>query len=115
VGEGLEGLLAEHVALGVDLELSRAIDHVQEGRAPVTAAPGQTTGDAVRAVGLVARVEGVVRLMDLRDRDDTVELVRKGVEALFAQALELRPAVVHGRRSYRPFREGVRDCESRPA
>ena len=45
---------------------------------------------------LVAGVEGVMIRVDLRDRDNTVELVRKGVDAPFAQALELRPAVVHG-------------------
>jgi aryl carrier-like protein len=37
-----------------------------------------------------------VRFVDPGHRDDAVELVRKGLDSLRAQALELRPAVVHG-------------------
>ena len=96
VGEGVEGLLAEDVALGVHLELAAAIGDVEEGGAAVAATPGQAAGDAVGLIRLLARLEVAVRGVDVFDRHDAVELVRIRVDPLLAQALELRPAVVHG-------------------
>ena len=91
----LEGFAPQDVALGLDLELAGAVDHVEERRAAVAAAGRHAAGYPVPGVGLLARLEIVVGGVHLRDRHDAVELVREGVDPLLAQALELGPPVVH--------------------
>ena len=78
----------------MDLELAAAVDQVDERGAAVTAAGAQAAGDAVRDVGLLTGLEFAVGGDDLGNRRDATELVRERVDALLAQAVELRPPVV---------------------
>jgi hypothetical protein len=55
----------------------------------VAAAGGQAAGDAVGGLGLVARLQVVVRSVDGLDRDDVRERVRVRVDALLAEAVGL--------------------------
>src|SRR5919107_4068461 len=96
--EQLEGFAPQDVELGLDLQLARAVDHVDEGSAAMAAASQHPAGYPVGGVGLLAGLEVVVGGVDASDRHDAVELVREGVDPLLAQALELGPAVVHRRR-----------------
>src|SRR3954447_388547 len=74
--ERLEGLVAEVVALGVQLDLPRAVDQVDEGRATHAAPLGEPAADAVGRVGqLLARLDAVVRRADAGDRRDAGERV----------------------------------------
>ena len=57
----LEGLLAQDVALGLELELPGAVDQVEERGAAVAAPGGHAPGDPVGRVGLLAGLERVVR------------------------------------------------------
>ena len=78
---------------GVELDLPGAVDQVEERRRPARGArpagrPGGTSRRAPR------RPRGrVVRGADVGDRHDAREGVRERVDALFAQALELRAAL----------------------
>src|ERR687896_2109122 len=92
----LEGFAPQHVALGVQLDLAAAVDQVEEGRASLAATGGQAARQAIRRVGFLACLEVVVGSVNLLDRRDPVELVRERVDPLLTQALELRPAGVHG-------------------
>ena len=79
----------------MELDAAGAVHQVEEGGAAVPAAGGQPAGDAVGRLGLLPGLERVlVSLADVRDRHDPVEVVRERIDALGAQALELRPAVV---------------------
>jgi hypothetical protein len=59
--------------------------------------------DAIGEVGLLAVREGVMRLVDARDRDDAGELVRERLDAIRSECFELLAPVVH-RRDPNPLR-----------
>src|SRR5205807_2753257 len=92
--EPLEGLVPEHIGAGMQLDSARSVDEVEERRLAVAAAGGQATRDPIAGVRLLARVEVVVRGVDLRDRPDARVRVREGFDALLAQAGQLGPAVL---------------------
>jgi hypothetical protein len=95
--EGLERLVPEHVAPRVNLEPPRAVDEIEEGRTAVAAARRQPSRHSVGALRLLARLEVGVLLVDELDGRNALEGMREGVDAVGAQALELRAAVVHAR------------------
>ena len=80
----------------MQLELAATVDQVHEGGAAVSTTSTEAAGNAVRGRGFLARLQAVVLGVDVGDRCDAIELVREGVDPLLAQALELRPAIVHG-------------------
>ena len=79
------------------LELAAAVDDVQERGAAVAAPRGHAAGDAVLLVGLLARLEGVMSGVDVRDRRYALKLMRERIDALLAQALQLGAPVVNRR------------------
>jgi len=91
----LEGFAPQDVPLRLDLQLARPVHDVDEGCAPVPAPSRHPAGYPVLGIGLLAWLQPVVLRVDSLDRHDPVELVRKGVDSLLAQALELGPAIVH--------------------
>jgi hypothetical protein len=95
--EALERLLTQHVPLGVQLKLPVAVDEVYERGTALVAPCDHAPGDSVGAVGFLTRLEIVD---DGRGGDHALELVRKGVDPLRAQALELRPPIIHAARGY---------------
>ncbi len=115
VDEQLEGLGAEHVLAGVQLDLAAAVAQVQEGGLAVPAAGDQPAGDAMVRLGLQPRRQALVRGPDLADLLPLGELVRERIDPLRPQPLQLlpplgekpplvcrlrRPRLTHGGRAY---------------
>ena len=71
-----------------------AVHEIDECGAALIAPRHHAAGHAVGAIGLLARLEIVD---DVGSRDHALELMRKGVDALLAQARELGPAIVDAR------------------
>ena len=84
----------------MDLEATGAVDQVDESGASGLATGSDATGDAMADRSLLAGREIGVPARDLRERLDARELVRERVDALGAQALELRA----------PRRENLREA-----
>ena len=85
-------LLAEDVDARLELDPARAVDEVEERHLALAAARRQAPGDTVGGVGLGAGLEVRVRGDDFGERRDAREGVRERVDALLAQAVELRAA-----------------------
>ena len=92
--EALERLLAEDVRARVQLQAARAIGEVDERRLAVSASGRDAPRHPVARVGLLARLEPVVRSVNLRHRPDPREGVREGVDARLAEPIELGPSIV---------------------
>ena len=84
-------LLAEQVALGLQLDAPRAVVEVQERHPALAAARMQAPGEPVARLGLRPRLEPLVLRTHARDRLDALERVRERVDPLLAQAIELGP------------------------
>ena len=80
----------EHVQARLQLQSPGAVDEVEERHPALPAAGGEAARDAVRDVGLLARLETLVGGEHAGRRLDAGELVREGVDAVGAQPLELR-------------------------
>src|SRR5206468_10043323 len=108
VEELSHALLAEHVGLRLQLDAARAVVEVEERHLALPAARVEAPGDAIAAVGVLARGQARVRGMDGRDRRHPGERVREGLDAVGAEAFELLPprgeqlVRGHGPRRYRP-------------
>src|SRR5579862_1445579 len=85
--------LAQLVDATLELNSPRPVDQVDEGHPPLTAPGGDPPGDAVPALGLLARGQRPELLADARDRLDAVELVRKRFDPGVAQRLQLAAPV----------------------
>jgi hypothetical protein len=77
----LHRLVAELVDARLELDATRAVDQVQERHLPLPAARGQTPGDAVCGLGLLARLQRGVGRANRGDRLYSVELVRERVDS----------------------------------
>ena len=89
--EPLEALLAELVDARMQLDAPRAVDEVEERRAPRLAPRRDPPRDAVRDRRLLPGRQPLVRRQHGRDRLDPVEVMRERLNPLRPQALELRP------------------------
>ena len=78
----------------MDLELAAPVRYVDERRAPVAAPARHAARDAVRLIRLLAGLHRVMSRVDLRDRRHALELMRKRLDPLLTQALQLGPAIV---------------------
>ena len=88
-----EGVLAEHVDARVQLDLAGAVHEVEE-RGLARAAPrGDTPGDAVGVLGLLACGEVIVGGEDRRDRLRVRERVGERLGIGRSQPLRLRAAL----------------------
>jgi hypothetical protein len=90
--EEVERLVAEHVLLGVKLELAGTVHEVDERRPALVAPRDHAAGHAVGAIGLLTRLQVVD---DGGGGNDPLEVVRERVDALRPESFELRAAVVH--------------------
>ncbi len=82
----------------LELDLAGAINQVEEGDLPHVAVGGDPAGHPVRRFGFLAVLEVLVLRSDARDLDPIRELVRKRLNAGFAQARKLRAALGDDRR-----------------
>ena len=77
----LEGLRAEQVLAGVQLDLAAAVAEVEEGGLAVAAAADDPAGDAVAGLGLDPGRQALVGGAHLGDVLAFAEAVREGVDA----------------------------------
>ena len=91
VEQRAQRLLAEHVDARVQLHAPGAVVEVEEGRLALAAAGVQAPGDAHAVVGLVARLERLVRRLGLGDRAHPRVGVGERLDAVLAERLELAP------------------------
>ena len=90
--ELLVTLVAEHVGARVELDPPAAVDEVDEGRLALAAPGGDPAGDPVGLLGLLARLEPLVRRADRRrSRPGRRTSCGNGSTPCGAQALELLP------------------------
>jgi hypothetical protein len=85
----------------VQLQAAAAVYQVDEGGLAVAAARSDSSCHAVPRLGLLAGLQFGVLRADVRDRDDPRKPVRKRLDALGAEPLELRATVVLGLRGQR--------------
>ena len=85
----LEGLVAQHVALGLQLDPAGPVDEVEKGHLALPAPGRQAPGDPVRGVGLLAVCQPFVSRADGRHRLHRFERRREGIDSARAQLLEL--------------------------
>ena len=90
----VQRVLPEHVRAGVQLHAPRAVDEVDEGRLALPAARGDPARDPRADVGLLTRLEPLVRRLDLSDRHHARVGVRERLNTLVAQRGELAPALL---------------------
>jgi hypothetical protein len=86
-------LVTQHVDARLELDPPRPVLEIQECHLALAASRGETTGDAVRDVGLLARRQALVGGADRRDGLDPAELMRERLDPGCAQRLELAPTV----------------------
>ena len=86
--------LAEHVALGLDLDAARPVDHVEEGLAAVAAPSREPAGDAVGDVRLLPVLEVAMSLANHVRGDYAGIGVRERLHAVRPQLLQLLPPIV---------------------
>jgi hypothetical protein len=89
VDEQREGLLAEQVLTGVQLDPAAAVAEIEEAGLAVAAAGDDATGNAVARVGLHTRRQPLVGGPHLGDVLALGELVRKRLDAGVPDATEL--------------------------
>ena len=89
VDQQLEGLLAEQVLAGVQLDLAAAVAEVEEAGLAVAAAGDDAPGDAVARLGLHPRRQPLVGGPHLGDVLALGELVRERLDPGLADPLQL--------------------------
>ena len=92
--QALEGVLAEHVLAGVELDLAGAVHEVQEARPAAPPDRQDAPGHAVAVVGLLAGLQVLVVRQHPLDRLDVGELVGEGLGVGLAQPLPLGAALL---------------------
>jgi hypothetical protein len=78
----------------VQLHPPRPVDQIDERRLALPAPRGDPPRDPRADVGLLARLEPLVRRLDLSDRHHAREGVRERLDPLVAQRGELAPALL---------------------
>ena len=71
------------------LDLAAAVDEVDERRLAVAPPGRDSPGDSIGVLGLLARLELVVGGVDVADLNPAIETVRKRLDPVGAQAVEL--------------------------
>src|SRR5581483_6848179 len=79
--EAFEGVGAQDVLTGVELEPAGAVHEVDERGLPMAPPCGDAAGDPVAAVGFLARAQALVRGSDLGDLGAPLEPAGKGLDA----------------------------------
>ncbi len=92
--QALEGVLAEHVLAGVELDLAAAVNEVEEARPAAPADRQDASGHAVAVVGLLAGLQVLVVRQHPLDRLDVRELVGEGLGVGLPQPLTLGAALL---------------------